>query len=203
MHHKATSLSQALIQQPIRNLPDPELIMEALEPGLKDIRAPQLLCNQAERWCLCAASQPTQGRTRRIQRLDESFVVYAVTRYHEIDVAPTSNGIHLPVQNFDCDMFAAISARLLWKLVFACLLPGRQHHRQVFSDVLAEDFQDVVLVCGRVMGYASTEGQGDDARYASAEFKDGGGGRQECVGKEEVCGGGDPRREKGRDGPYY
>lgn len=84
---------------------------------------------------------------------------------------------------------------LLCLPVFACLLLGGQHHSQVFGDILAEKFQDIILVCGCIMGHAGTESQGDDAGYASAEFQDGRGGRQKCVGEEEIGGGGDPSRE--------
>lgn len=45
VHHEATALPQVLIQKLVWNLPDPELFQEALEPGLEDIRAPQLLRN--------------------------------------------------------------------------------------------------------------------------------------------------------------
>lgn len=74
---------------------------------------------------------------------------------------------------------------------------------EVCGDVLAEELEDVGLVCGCVFCYEGTEAECDDAGDAGTEFEDGGGGGEEVVGEEEVCGGGDPGGEEGGYFPYY
>jgi hypothetical protein len=57
---------------------------------------------------------------------------------------------------------------------------------------VAQQFEDVVLVCGGVARDFGGEGEGDDAGDAGAEFEDGGCGREEGGCEEEVCRGGEP-----------
>jgi hypothetical protein len=86
--------------------------------------------------------------------------------------------------------------------LLALFLLGK-HSLDVFSHVLAEDLEHVVLVCCCIAGYFGGEGEGDDAGDAGAKFEDCGGGAEERGGEEEVCGGGEPGGEEGGDLPYY
>lgn len=85
--------------------------------------------------------------------------------------------------------------------VFLPLLRSRKDIFEVGGDVFAQEFEDVVLVCCGVVGYFGAEGEGDDAGDAGAEFEDCGGGCEERVGGEEVCGGAEPLGEEGGDFP--
>lgn len=65
---------------------------------------------------------------------------------------------------------------------------------------MAQEFENVGLVCGDVVADLGGEGKGEDARDAGAEFEDGGSGCEEGMGGEEGGGGGE---EGGEEGGYF
>jgi hypothetical protein len=187
MNNKPTPLSQpASPHQLLRNLPTPKLVAKALQPRLEHVGTPQLLRNQYNRRLLALVAQPTQRRTRTIQRLNQGLVVYAIGCYDEIHSRGRRYIVCFPIQCFYFDPAIPITATFLplprlWK-----------HDIQILSDVLAQQFEDVVLVCGGVLGDFGSEGECDDAGDAGTEFEDVRGGGEQGGCKEEVCGGGEP-----------